>query len=862
NTPSTPGDDDLSFDWQETSQEDTPGTAGDDDTFSFDWQDEPADEESSRQEEWKMQRPERLESAFEQSMEEAENAEFGDVESILDWMATPEDETPGDAAAGDEAPLDLPDWLQGMEIPEADESPSAESEEPLELDYEVDYSAGADEPDEDISWLENLAGTGSLRSDEEADERLNKLTTGSLGGADDSFDRLNELAQTGELEEEDDLARLGDLATGELSDESSASVSPFSEPEWDFEGFGEEDFEPLSQSPSEEKSSGIDWEATFNEEDFGEWEGLQPLQPAQPAEPEAPDQPAQGGLDTDAIFGDMTFDEADSEQPNEAMPFDAPDWLSGMELPEEAEEEEESLDDALSAFFASEAEEPEASPTDEDITPEEEPDWMMGLDVAPETDDQAAFFGEPAEESSLDDLLSELGGEGEEEESSLDDLLAELDDEQTAEPSSLDDLLAELDAADIEEEPSLEDDLPLLETDDFIEEEPSLEDDLPLLETDDFIEETEPAQAMPVQDDDDFFDDLLGGLDADDSTSEEAASAEPIAADVDWLRELDAEPDALEQDIAESDFLDADEWLASLGDTEEVYPVLDEEPESGEALDLDDDFLGEEEPIAAPAEEMDDIFAGLGGVEGEHQAPQEADFGGEDVPEWLREAASQRDSGTSAVAELRNQKDRSLDELDERLLDLRERGLELTTSDPEADTNLEKIAPFVPNAADALIPVKRGGTAQIITEPTLTPVEQQRADLLRGLVTATIGDGDEAAAERQRAARGRRGGLLRGYKVGRLLIAAVLLAMVAIPFLSSNYDLVDLPPTLFASGSQQEQAFLRIQSLMPEDPVLVAVEYGATGARELDTMTEAIFSHVFNKGAIPVLVSTDPLGLL
>jgi uncharacterized protein YgiM (DUF1202 family) len=43
--------------------------------------------------------------------------------------------------------------------------------------------------------------------------------------------------------------------------------------------------------------------------------------------------------------------------------------------------------------------------------------------------------------------------------------------------------------------------------------------------------------------------------------------------------------------------------------------------------------------------------------------------------------------------------------------------------------------------------------------------------------------------------------------------------------------------------------------------VLLATEYGATGARELDTATRAILEHIFVVGGKPVIVSSDAVGL-
>ena len=71
-----------------------------------------------------------------------------------------------------------------------------------------------------------------------------------------------------------------------------------------------------------------------------------------------------------------------------------------------------------------------------------------------------------------------------------------------------------------------------------------------------------------------------------------------------------------------------------------------------------------------------------------------------------------------------------------------------------------------------------------------------------------------------------------------------------------------LPPGEFAEDSDKFVAFTAIESLEQGNYVLVATEYGATGARELDTATRSLLEHVIANGAIPVIVSSDAVGLL
>ncbi len=259
-----------------------------------------------------------------------------------------------------------------------------------------------------------------------------------------------------------------------------------------------------------------------------------------------------------------------------------------------------------------------------------------------------------------------------------------------------------------------------------------------------------------------------------------------------------------------------------------------------------------------------------------------------DAPEWLSEMGlSVGEVSAAAILRKQSQDERPLDELDERLLALHESGLELTAAPeetPPADLKslLPGVTQFIPPA-----PIKTGATG-IAGELALTPEQAGKVRLLRSLAAVdeeTAGvrmpsaidltyetpsfadilaeEGEEETplpeeAEPAPAARPTR----RRVKVGRLVMALLITAAVVLPFVFGPLRVGDLPPQQFAPGSRQQIAFDRVDALRPGDLALVAAEYGPTGAAELDGLTEALLRHIQGRGARPVIVSTNALGLL
>ena len=139
---------------------------------------------------------------------------------------------------------------------------------------------------------------------------------------------------------------------------------------------------------------------------------------------------------------------------------------------------------------------------------------------------------------------------------------------------------------------------------------------------------------------------------------------------------------------------------------------------------------------------LDDILGQMDSQELE-QLPD--DLPAEALPEWLQEI--QKGTGAeSAAANLRERKDRSLDDLDERLLDLRERGLEMSAKVSEEPGSRERLSKVVPNIDEALSPIPMTPReSAIVTAPNISPEQAKRADMLQNLVGASLATDDEAS---------------------------------------------------------------------------------------------------------------------
>lgn len=274
-----------------------------------------------------------------------------------------------------------------------------------------------------------------------------------------------------------------------------------------------------------------------------------------------------------------------------------------------------------------------------------------------------------------------------------------------------------------------------------------------------------------------------------------------------------------------------------------------------------------------------------------------------DAPEWLAGLApSITDTGTSAAAIARQRKERPLDELDERLRHLREEGLNLPAS---ASQPSEALAGVLPGVKETLPPADlTPGAPGLVGAVELRPEQRQKAAILQSLV----GDATAAqytqrsaidatydspnmdfledefedpfaelegrapaparpsieepeiapAAVPERRARKTR----RRRPIARILISLLILAAVLLPFFVHSLRIGELPPATFSPASPAWVAYQTVGTVGSGDLVLVAIEYGPTGAAELDIATDALLRHILRGGGRPVLIGTNATGLL
>ena len=410
-------------------------------------------------------------------------------------------------------------------------------------------------------------------------------------------------------------------------------------------------------------------------------------------------------------------------------------------------------------------------------------------------------------------------------------------------------------------------------------------------------EEEMPPEAGPVPEplDESFFASL--GLANDDEAETIEAAGEPEAeplheADLDtgfFASLAPDESDEAQEDVPEFDWFDEEEgapeatqdidWLSELPDLSPGEEVLVEDPLAG--IQFGDDEEDEEDAVtAAEMSDIDSILAsiderGTSLPDTSELVDQEVDLEtllsdpafadvelGEDPnkPDWLTEVGASV-GAVSATALLRQQRDRPLEELPDRLRRLRDRGDEVADAAPATESS-DVLQNILPGVADALAPgtfdMEDIGVANAVT---ITDSQNRRVDLLRSLVgqapAARIGDAvDTAALSAAPAREGRR------IKLDRLLVTLIVAAAVILPFFIPALRMGSLPPASFAAGSEQEAFYDSIATLNPGDLVLVGLEYGPTAAGELDSLATITLQHILRQGAVPVIVSGNPVALL
>jgi Bacterial SH3 domain len=613
----------------------------------------------------------------------------------------------------------------------------------------------------------------------------------------------------------------------------------------------------------------------------------------------------------DDDFNILRPNDDEPEQPDD----DGPDWLNALDSEEPAAEEANELpaasaDDPLSWLneYAAPEQKPAPQPPAADtglgwLQDDDDPfadvsgeqgddDWMKNSSVF------SANSDETAESSPTDDIPPWLRDDVPDESAAVPDadLFAGLDEalgigqaapQEASQPPAdspawlqeeapeavpdADDLFAQFNEPAAEEVPAS----PLPEEDDVLGQ-------LKLTDTgsaDWFVDEEEQAAPQGTPD---WLQDL-GNL-AEEEAEAPPAEAPAVPADEDIFGELfgDEEPPAAQ---TVPDFMDADTFDApglqdidSLLASYDNVPVLPQTDQSSmSAADLDR-LLSDEE-----VEEISNRRAG--------DTHEELPALSPDAPDWLAELGASVGSvdevSAAAMVRKQTQNERPVDELSDRLYALHEAGLELTTP---ADTGSAEVIKNLLPGINQVIPAApiKTGLPGITGEIAIPREQREKINLLKNLVAAEeekprakrpaaidltlaspnmedVAEPDFALEEAALAAEAEPVVLPKRrarVKIDRLLIALLMTVAVVLPFVVAPLRIGDLPPAQFVAGSRQKSVYDRVNTLRSGQLALVAAEYGPTGAAELDSALDALLRHILLRGARPVLVSGNAVGLL
>ncbi len=813
----------------------------------------------------------------------------------------------------DDEPEDDLDWLKNT--PD-DDSPASRSGDNLGFTGELSWRQELQDAFDDQLDQANNADTPDWQRSSDNQPASGSGKAGSLGFTGE----LDWLRASGQGQADDDSPILDDtpdwLRADDEADESPAAQSPIFDdsPDW-LRGSDVDDelpaAEPLTLDDSPDWLSGIaPTPAEPEAADTGvpDWLARMDLAQSTPSPDESADDDILGNDSMDWLRQD-DFGDEDLEP---ALNDDAPDWMSqlGGSTPDE---------DALPAAASPAAAPPDtgelawlqeyaAEPTAEqeiidpaDTGAADIPDWLTSIyDDQPEAPAEAA----PVSASWLDDdddstAISEQPAEV--------DMPPWLMENPPTDPN--DDLFGEFDTGMLRD--AAEADFSASST-----AEPPTDQSMPKGRITDWLERESEAAAARIEQDD-FLNTLPEFTTATGEfpvvPSEEAAAIgdnwfdenepEPFdAADgaPAWLTELQSQDELPQTDYE----LPSDEDLfAGLGDVpppaaEPVQPAAAGKFfNTGELRDIDD-ILSAYKDIETgvsdqtgqflnPADfDMDSL---LSAAELEKinniRRPDDRQSGTDDLglekSDWLSDlgvSVGSDDVSAAAIVRKQAQNERDLEDLSDPLRALHAAGLDLPA--PVSDDAPDSMKALLIGVPEIIAPAPlRIGKPGLADDLVLNAAQREKINLLQSLVATedtrkpqlsaidtTLEDAPDlddiagaapvAVPVSNRVVRRAR------LKIDRLLIAVVLAAAIILPFVVRGLRIGQLPPVSFIAGSPQQVAFDRVAVLQPGDIVLVATEYGLTNAAELDTTLDTLLRHIFARGARPVIVSTNPIGLL
>jgi uncharacterized protein YgiM (DUF1202 family) len=843
--PSDSGDDDFNFDWLDNNPDES--ASADDRLFGFD-EDETENVHGDRDRDLGIGQSQfgRLASRrMEDTIKKAEDADFGDTDDLLDWMAEPE-----------ASENDLPEWLRGAPIPAEGETPAWEST--------VDNLVGASQDstlvarqliDDDEAWLK-MAGFDIEQDPHEdigtPEWMANTGLTDKLN--DPAHENPEWVAKTGLTDKLNDptsenpewVAKSGITDKLNTPDESASAWMAKA-------GFEEIDEFYIEDAVSDFEAIG-DFATTDDVADFANFYAEEPQEYAPSTRDEFEFSPVQLGMDDDA-FNPDDFD-VDLNAIDFNMEMDDDDMGVLFAPPVRSSQEDMGDSDELPSWL-------QESPT-EDVAFDDAFANLFGADESADapktrTDELPYFSAEPQ-------LLEGTG--------STPDWLGRLstDELNMVDPISSDDE-AFLSGRNVVGLESRFDEAPSPEIDYFAQAEsaqdtefdfdrfeaqkaPEASDDIDAIFAD--LDIAEPLSFQNEMDDTDFaalFGDAVTDDDEFRRLAEEAMDDDALEKpDYNRLFGDDDDEPIIQKSVP--NFFDDDGAFAD--DNDVAMPVKqdirnffdDDAIDTSGIAELDDDIY------ALPTT---DELTGNNYLDAYDTPDERFDFASyradgdtlseADIPEWLRDSQSVSSSGETIGAILRQRQDRSLEELDDRLLALRNEGLNLPVEEAQKGGLITQILPGIP---EVLAPAtfKAESVVPIATATVLSADQQKRATALKTLVQG------ETRAHRSEERR------RRNLPILQTVIALSLLAVVLMPFVLPDLRVGRQPVAFFEPNSRQEAAFNAINALESGQYVLVGVEYGASSANELDDLTATLLQHITLRGGIPVVVSSNAVGLL
>lgn len=560
---------------------------------------------------------------------------------------------------------------------------------------------------------------------------------------------------------------------------------------------------------------------------------------------------AERSLDS-LLLGDMD-DEGVAVEPTEPAPTSdanfVPEWFLGLEE-QNLDESPEWVREATASTDISGLTDTTAFelPSFDDIVPEDDPPLEASAPDDFFATAQPDFVSADAPASGTDDL-----------DAMFEDMVEAVDDEASAQDDMFGDMFAATAA-------------PTDDAFDNLFDAPTISDSEP-----DWLQEAETAPSQAAVEDDFFTqldadavadgsldDDWLGGVEfddvADDDFLETAAPQQPIntpapSAQNDFFmgpKQTGNLDDALSDILGDTG---EERRLARDDSAREVLSHQSDTDISDLFEGVDDDFL---EALSSSGP-MGEVSQGVNRLSGA------ALFEG---PEWVEELRpdEQIRLGVGGVEIEFDQ--RALTALPENVRQLRAEAVEYTQTAEERES-----AETIEEGTLAGI---TGGLAQLnFTQPNdvvlatgvqVTEQQEKRIELLNAALdvsreeirTAEADDAPDAAAKPRRRKRRRTRSKV---KPDRLLIAVAMLVAVMVPFLSDSFHIGDDPDTT-ELNIQQATVLAAIDSLQPNDRVLVAFEYGPTAAGELNPLAEAVLRDILAQEAVPIALSTNFLGAL